>query len=380
MKVCLVTGIFPPDIGGPATYVSKLARYLQSNGWEVEVITYADSPGGSDQPFPVHRVVRSRSGVRRFLRARKLIKQAAKRSDIVYVNGLLSQAASALKRSRVPRVAKIVGDWAWERAQNKGLTHMGFEEFQATRQRGMIRVWQTLRKRSLGKMDRILVPSEFLRRTVEGWGFHGKVEVIYNGVASDYGREFAEISPATAKQQLGLKGRVVLSIGRLVRWKGFGTLVRLLRRLDEEVSLVIVGDGPLREELGRTADDAGVSGRVAFAGRVDHEEVPLYFRAAECFVLNSDIEGFPHIALEAMAMKCPVVAAATGGTPELVEDRRNGILVNNDDEEGIVSAIQSIRNDPKLRSTIIHGGLSDAARFSWEKTASETLNLLEGMV
>ena len=75
MKVCLVTGIFPPDIGGPATYVSKLADYFYSIGWLVEIVTYADSAENINLPFTLHKIVRNRSTLRKYFRTRSLIKK-----------------------------------------------------------------------------------------------------------------------------------------------------------------------------------------------------------------------------------------------------------------------------------------------------------------
>ena len=380
MRICLVTGILPPDIGGPATYVSNLAEYLYSRGMHVEIITYSDSLEPFRLPFPVHEVYRRQSRLSKFLRTRKLVKRVSERSDIVYINGLLFPAASALSRKRIPRLAKIVGDPVWERAQNNGLTELGFEEFQSSKQRGRMRLWQRFRDRSLAKMDRIVVPSEFLKRVVAAWGFGDKVQVIYNGIPSYRGSEFANLPSEQAKERLGLHGWVVLSVGRLCRWKGFRAVIRALAMLGRETNLVIVGDGPYESELVKTANALGLADRVSFAGRMDSRQLPLYFRAADCFVLNSGYEGFPHAVLEAMLMKCPVIAAACCGTPELINDRVNGILITKDDEQEIVSAIKSIRENDELRSSIVEQGLKDTRRFSWDRTAEETVRLLESMV
>ncbi len=380
MRVCLITGIFPPDIGGPATYVSNLAEYLHSRGAHVEVITYSDSPEPSRLPFPVHKIHRRESRLSKFLRTRKLVKRVAEKSDIVYINGLLFPAASALRRRDIPRLAKIVGDPVWERAQNNGLTELGFQEFQSSRQRGRMRLWQRFRDRSLARMDRVIVPSEFLKGIVAEWGFGDKVEVIYNGIPLDYGSEFSGISSEQAKKRLGLDGWVMLSVGRLCRWKGSRSVIRALAMLDGEINLIIAGDGPYESELVRTANALGVADRASFAGRVDYHQLPLYFRAADCFVLNSGYEGFPHAVLEAMLMRCPVIAAACCGTPELINDRVNGILITKDDEQEIVSAVKSIRENGELTTSIVEQGLKDTRRFSWDRTAGETVRLLESMV
>ena len=149
--------------------------------------------------------------------------------------------------------------------------------------------------------------------------------------------------------------------------------------LEKEIRLVIVGDGPQKEDLVRTAQAVGVHERVSFAGRIDHSLLPLYFRASNCFVLNSGYEGFPHVVLEAMLMKCPVIAADSCGTPELIRDGVNGILIRKDNEQEIVEAVKSVRSNDKLISSITKQGAEDAQRFSWDRTLAETVRLLESM-
>ena len=380
MKVCLVTGIFPPDIGGPATYVSTLADHLYSIGWLVEIVTYADSGEKIKSPFPVHKILRSQSGLKKFMQTRRLVKEVASRSDIAYINGLIIPASSALAGKEIPKAVKIVGDPVWERAQNSGLTEQDFDKFQESKQALKIRMLQHLRDRSLRRMDKIIVPSEFLRKTVERWGFGSKIAVIFNGIAPDYGREFLDLSRQDAKKHLGLNGWILISVGRLCRWKGFDAIISSLRRLDQDIILVVAGDGPDQERLEELARSENVAKRVIFAGRVSHQRLPLYLRAADCFILNSGYEGFPHIVLEAMAMECPVVAANRGGTPELIKDGANGILVEKDDIDVIVRAIGRIREDSPLRSSIIANGLKDARIFTWDVTAQKTVSMLESMV
>jgi glycosyltransferase involved in cell wall biosynthesis len=308
------------------------------------------------------------------------VKEIARRSDLIYINGLLIQAASVLRRKRVPRLAKIVGDTVWEHARNAGLSHQGFEEFQTSRQHGRIRLWQYLRDRSLQKMDRIVVPSRFLGKVVAGWGFHDKAEVIYNGIPSDYGAEFVDVTPEQARRELGLSGDVVLSAGRLTSWKGFEAIIRALRHLGPGTNLLVAGDGPHKAELVRVTTEHELTDSVRFVGRIDHSELPLYFRAADCFVLNSGYEGFPHVLLEAMKLQCPVIAADCCGTPELIADGVNGILVKKDDEEGIAGAVRSFRSNPDLRITIVAEGAKTSSKFSWDHTLNRTLQLLESMV
>jgi glycosyltransferase involved in cell wall biosynthesis len=115
-------------------------------------------------------------------------------------------------------------------------------------------------------------------------------------------------------------------VGRLVPWKQIDRLIEALSECDE-AGLVIVGDGPERGRLENLAQRNQVADRVYFAGQRNKEETFALMAACDLFVLNSSYEGFPHVVVEAMAVGLPVIATAVGGTPELVNDGENGLLV-----------------------------------------------------
>ena len=92
-------------------------------------------------------------------------------------------------------------------------------------------------------------------------------------------------------------------------------------------SLDVIGDGPRRQALETRARALGVAEHVTFHGRVGHDDIRSHYAAADVFCLPSFAEGVPVVLMEAMAMKLPVVASGVMGIPELVEDRRSGLLV-----------------------------------------------------
>ena len=117
MRICLPTGIFPPDIGGPASYVPRIARALVERGHAVEVITLSDAPhDDAPYPFVVQRIPRGMARLPRMARTIARIAQAARRAEVVFANGLFIEAVLARGLVRRPLVMKVVGDWAWERA------------------------------------------------------------------------------------------------------------------------------------------------------------------------------------------------------------------------------------------------------------------------
>jgi len=375
MRVGLVTGIFPPDIGGPATYVAALCTALVEQGHAVEVVTYSDGRGRrSDWPFRVTRIPR-RSRTRRAHAVLQIARLAA-RSDVLLVAGLVEATTIANAVARRPCAVRVVGDTAWERARNRGLTTQEFTAFQRAEHSGPIPRWQRVRTRCLRRARAVIVPSEFLRTVVAGWGVGAHIHVIPNGVTDEFLRAAAMADLDALRAAHALPQRFLLYAGRLTNWKGCDTLVRVLPKLPDDLGLVIVGDGPERTALGAIAERMHVADRVRFLPPAGRATVGGLLRLASCLVLNSGYEGHPHVVLEAMALGTPVAAAAECGTAELVRDDENGLLFEKDNAPQIVEALVRLLDDATLRQRLVENARSTAHRFPWSATADRTEALL----
>ncbi|MER3407672.1 MAG: hypothetical protein C4292_02475, partial [Nitrososphaera sp.] len=135
MRVLIVTGIFPPDIGGPATYVPQIAEGLAQRGHTVTVLTLSDRLDHPDAGYS-YRVVRLPRGMFKPLRMLVTIGaivRLGRKADVLFVNGLALESALANFLLRKPLVMKVVGDLAWERATARGWTSDDFETFQQKR-------------------------------------------------------------------------------------------------------------------------------------------------------------------------------------------------------------------------------------------------------
>jgi len=375
MRVALITGIFPPDIGGPATFIPALATGLIQEGHSVEVVTYAETRCPADEwPFRVTRIRRD-SPARRGLAVLAIVR-AALRADILLVNGLLEATTLANAIARRSCVVKIVGDAAWERGRNLGLTSQEFVSFQQGEHPGVIARWQRRRNRCLRRATAVIVPSEFLRGVVEEWATGRPVHVIPNGVDEAFVRAAEAADPDAVNTEEDLPERPLLYAGRLTNWKGCDTLVRVLRQLPEDVGLVIAGDGPERAALGALAQRLGLAERVRFLPPVARAAIAPLMRRASCLVLNSGYEGHPHVVLEAMAAGTPVAAAAECGTPELVRNDVNGLLFEKDNTPQLVRALRRLLDDEPLRQRLVEGGRRTAASYPWAATLERTRALL----
>jgi len=320
LDVLIVTGIFPPDIGGPASYVPEISGELLKRGHKVTVVTLSDTLDHDDRSysFRVHRIRRSFFKPLRFLLTAMGIFREGQDAQVLYVNGLYLESVVANFFLHKPLVQKIVGDWAWEKATNKGWVKDTFDQFQKRRYGWRVELLKSLRSFCTRKADTVIVPSHYLSNAVTYWGVSAsKVVVIYNAV------ELSSAAPSAIPLSTRLK---IVTVGRLVPWKQINHIIEAILEW-EDAGLVIVGDGPERPRLENLAREYRVTDRVYFAGQRSKEEMSALMSACDVFVLNSSYEGFPHVVLEAMSAGLPVVATAVGGTSELVHDGENGLLI-----------------------------------------------------
>ena len=168
----------------------------------------------------------------------------------------------------------------------------------------------------------------------------------------------------------------VITIARLVPWKGIEPLIDLAAR--NLWSLLIVGDGPLMEALRTRIRSLNTADHIKLARHVHPAKAFELTRQAKVFVLNSSYEGLPHVVLEAMAAGTAVIATDVGGTGELVKNRETSLLINSGDSTGLENAITSLLADPSEEMRLVEGArkaLDD--RFSFKHMVEETINILK---
>ncbi len=339
-----MSGIWPPDPGGPASHAPALADFLAGRGHAVEVVTTADAEPAA-RPYPVRWATRSSS--LRHVRAALLVREAARRADVVYATSMIRRAAIGSTFARRPLVVKLVSDEAFERATRSGRYEGTLDQFQFT---GGLRTrfLRFTRTRALRRARHVFCPSAYLRRVALGWGLgHARVSVLPNPAP-----DVPELPSRDAlRAELGFEGHTLVFASRLGPQKSFGTALEALARVPG-VSLVVAGDGPERAALERRAAELGLEGRVRFLGSVPRDRVLCLFRAADASVLPSAWENFPHTVVEALAVGCPVIATAVGGVPEVVRDGENGLLVPARDPDALAAAIARFFGDTELRARL----------------------------
>jgi D-inositol-3-phosphate glycosyltransferase len=212
-----------------------------------------------------------------------------------------------------------------------------------------------------------------------------KVTVIPLGVDMDRFRPAAKID---ARRRLGLSEdeRIILFVGRLEPLKGVDILIGAASMLDSDVDcsvLIVGGDETSAAQVSQLQDLAhtlGVGERVAFAGAVDHEMLPLYYNAADICVVPSHYESFGLVAIEAMASGVPVVASRVGGLTGTVRDGETGYLIPWLCPEPFAERIELLLDNEPLRISLGEAAREAVARYRWENVAGAVLEVYEALL
>ncbi|MCB9897757.1 MAG: glycosyltransferase family 4 protein [Planctomycetes bacterium] len=353
MKILVTSPIFPPDLGGPATYVPSLATWLAKRGHDVTVVAFCSDPEPQGWPFRVISIPRCWMPLR-YWKDFVAVWRQAKDCDVMYINEHLALHVALAGRLRgKPMVIRVCVDGTWE------ITHrLGWHDDTITDYQHRLYDWRVAFARKLqrlwwGWMKRIVAPSQFLKSIVEGYGVPpARTELIYNAY---HGPEDFTRTRAECRDELGLPhDRVVLlSICRLMIWKGVDGLVRALTKLPDDHHLYVAGDGDELDSWTKLAEDLGVAERVHFLGNVPHKTLMGWIRAADVFLLNSTYEGLSHTLLEVMWLGLPAAVSNVCGNPELIEDRVTGRSFDPQDVDAIVAAVRDLLDDPETTATYV---------------------------
>ena len=373
MRILITSPVFPPDLGGPAVYVPSLGRWLVERGHEVRVIAFCSDPNPTGYPFEVVPITGSTPI--RYLKAFCSVLKHARAADVVYVQehlALLHVMAARLAGTRV--VIRMMVDGAWEISHRKGwIDGDDIVTFETKKYGWRVKLVRALQKRWWGWCSAIIACSEFLRQiAVQRYGVSpDKARSIlnaYHGPVADEVRE----TPAEARAALGLEEgpRYLLTICRLMVWKGVDHILRALKELPEDVHLLVAGDGDMLEPWRRLAAELDLAGRAHFLGNVPYERIPLLIRGSEVFVLYSEYEGLSHTLLEVAALGTSIVCTGVCGNPEVVEDGISGLLVPPRSPGALREAISTLLGDPRMQERFRGVGIARMSRFDRESTFS----------
>jgi glycosyltransferase involved in cell wall biosynthesis len=362
VRVLIVSGIWPPDVGGPASHAPDVADFLAGRGHAVEVVTTAEREP-DPRAYSVRWVSRARPLGVRHVGVAALIASRARTVDVVYTTGMFGRSASGATAARRPYVVKLTADPAFERLRRRGLVAGDVDEFQRRRAGAIVGLLRLARNVELRRAAHVFCPSSYLRELAVSWGVSPeRVSVLPNPAPT--------LPPLASREELkrtlGLNGATLAFAGRLTAQKSLDRALEAIAVTDG-VELVIAGDGPDRVSLEQRARDLGLERRVRFLGSQPRTRVVELFHAADATILSSSWENFPHTVVEALAVGTPVIAMEAGGVAEVVRDGVNGLLVPAGDTRALGEAVRRYFADHALRERLRAAAATSVAEYAPER-------------
>lgn len=228
------------------------------------------------------------------------------------------------------------------------------------------------------KSDKITAISNYLAEFARKLNKEATIIMIPNGVDSDLFKKL-DFEGSEMKSRLNIREdeRIVMTVSRLVPKNGADVLIKAFARLDDVIGnlktrLVIIGSGPMTDELESLATKLGVSDRIIFAGDIYYEDLPGYLSMADVFARPSYSEGLGNAFLEAMAVGVPIIGTRVGGIVDFLEDGVTGLFCEVGDHEDLAKRIKMVLSDVDLRKRLIENGRELVKRrYSWQSVSDE---------
>jgi glycosyltransferase involved in cell wall biosynthesis len=244
-----------------------------------------------------------------------------------------------------------------------------------------IRFW---RKKIIESADHIVAISKYLRDYAKGLGFDPeRISIIPNGVDYErYSREFSYGELEEIKDRLGLRpyGKTIITVSRLEKKNNIEGIIDAVNEMgDEDVKLVIVGEGSLGNYLQTKVKNLNLEDRVRFVGSIDNNELPKYLSVSNIFVRPSLSEGLGTAFLEAMAVGLPIVGTKTGGIPDFLKDFRTGLFCT-ENPRSIAEKISLLLNNVELRKALSRNASKlISEKYRWDIVADQYGELFRGL-
>lgn len=367
-KILVATGIFPPQVGGPATYSKLLLEKLPERGFEIKVESFG---------WVIHYPKIVRHAVYFFK-----VLFGGIGADVIYAQdpvsvGLPSLVAAKLLGKKF--YLKIVGDYAWEQgSQRSGVVDL-LDQFSTEYDKYpfLVRLLKKVEFFVADHADKIIVPSNYLKKIVMNWGIKGdKIQVIYNAFhAPEFKGEKEEM-----RKKFDINYPMIVTAGRLVPWKGFDTLIGMMPEISKEIpgaKLFIIGDGPDKDYLASCVKKAKAEDSVVLTGKMKQNDLFEYIKASDLFVLNTSYEGLSHQLLEVLYLETPILCSDAGGNVEVIDHDQNGALFTYNDKPAIHEWILKLLKDRELADRYVKKGKEKLNFFGEERMLEEISETLK---
>jgi len=364
-RVLQVGKFYPPHMGGIETHLQALCGVLRGEV-DLRVIVSSDDNRTVEHTLdgvPVHRIATLLTAFSTPICPAMVARIRASHADLVHIH--------------LPNPTAVL---AYLASGHRGGVVITYHS-DTVRQKVMGRLFEPLLQAILRRSSAIIATSpNYLETSTALQPHRDRCHVIPYGIDV---AQFQQRDPAAVdriRRQYG--DRLIISVGRLVYYKGFEYVIRAMTQVRGK--LLLIGDGPLRGELGNLASQLGVADRVIFAGEIQNSGVAPYYHAADVFALPSVArsEAFGIVQIEAMAAGLPVVnTSLDSGVPFVSLHEKTGLTVPPSDPKQLASAINRLLDNPILRKSYGEAARLRASKeFGVTLMASRTMSLYRGLL
>ncbi|MBT3419276.1 MAG: glycosyltransferase family 4 protein [Candidatus Magasanikbacteria bacterium] len=303
MRILIATGIYPPDIGGPATYTHMIAKKFAAEGHDVFVLSYGDKQASfSEKGVQVSLVSRTSNVLVRYMAYFGQLWRLSKHVDVMYAHDLVSVGLCAALvrsvRSSFRLIIRLGGDFLWEKAYAQSFTTRPLSTYYDSSKNMTERFFMKIYKYVLLKTDHVVFSTSWQQKLYNRFFSVDSSSVIMNA--------FPDVSPCIYDSSERTSMRRVLFAGRLIELKNITRLCQVVSSI-EKVTLDVVGTGPQKDSLSQYIASLPSNVGISFLGYVPHDELLESFCSYDIIVIPSITEVSPHLLLEAIARGIPVL-------------------------------------------------------------------------
>ena len=366
MKILITTDAFTPLVNGVVTSTLNLYKQLKEHGHDVKILTLAH--GGASRKEDDVYYIRS-FGVNIYPNARAtvlfrdhLIKEIIEWGPEVIHSQ--TEFCSFLFARKIARKLNIPVVHTYHTLYQDYTSY--FTKHENIGQKLVIGFSRTL----LNHVDGVIVPTEKTKRILEGYGIKDDIQVVPNGIELDAFKKHITLEEKKVlKESLGidLSHRVLVTVGRLGVEKNIDELLegmKLYLAKRQDITLVIVGDGPHKEALQEQAKNMGIADHVVFTGMVNPKQIYKYYQLGEVFISasSSETQGLTYI--EALADGLPIVCKEDECLKGVLKDGYNGYMFTNVAE--MVKRVDELLTNQSLYEEIRENTSASVEEFSSE--------------
>lgn len=363
MKILITTDWYEPVINGVVTSVLNLKRELEQKGHEVKVLTLA---GDGKQRVEGNVYYMKSFGIGKIypdaratisVNDRYVKELTTWHPDVVHSQCEFATFGSGLKIAQKCN-APLLHTY---HTVYENYTH--YFSSSKTVGKKVVALWS---KSLLSKVDGVVVPTEKVEYLLRGYQVEQPIYVVPTGIdirKYDYDLDFQQ--KKIKKKELGipLKNKVLITVGRLAKEKNISEILRSLKKMDrQDVTYLLVGDGPYREELEKEVRNLGMESQVVFSGMVSPEQVGDYYKLGDIFVSasNSETQGLTYV--EALANGLPALCRKDDCLKNVIIQGRNGYQYDGD--EGFCEYLGQLLDQEDLRGEMAQEAKRWAVGFS----------------